>query len=549
MILAVLMMESFLIKVVDMNKYKSIAQDLFKNNKINQFALEYLVEISDDGLDDSLFQEAVDDMLIATSLGVTSKEDFRVFFYIDHFCEDLVDEIFGVSLNESEEDDLKRFMFGLKDKVDFSNLLSYRVAILKWLQDKGKLEKEAFFGQHTRQNATPIKYLNKYNLENWAILVNLINKMLSLGIDRKRALIEASNKIEDNQERLNFLSWYNFKFGKDKIKYDVSSSQESDMSNRKFAGIYEDAAQYYIPKEHFGSGVSNTSPESLITPVEELNSKKEKEQDLEAARAKMLSRTFAIDKLLQKHHKTLGIEQVDKIEDALNSLRKQIRKLTLASMFTDCMIRTASIVESNGFQEGGDVLRKIAVDGLVPGQSTGEDSLNKLLEQLGNVSTFLKQREIVRELAEADLLLYELNLASLFPELTEASSKLIDAFSYAGNKVDDIIPKIRGAADNLSSGNVRQEPEEEEEEVPLNLPNKEELDFEQPDEMGVPEEATDDDELGLDDIELNLEKPSKPEGEISRMPPAEMPDSPDIVEEEEEKPKALVDLEKAVEGR
>jgi hypothetical protein len=548
---------------------------------INEFSADYLKNICEEGLDDALWEEAVDDMLLASSLGVDSEADFRLFFYIDHFSEDLVEEIFGVRLSEDEEDSLKHYMFKLKGELDYSDLVSFRVAILRWLQSHGKIAKEAVRGTHTRPVGSGPYYLKRYNIEVWAHLVQMVNKAVAFGINKKSAIREAAGQIQDPIEKLDFLAWYNFKFGSGRSLYDINKeiqkgSEEVTVKkkSRKTAGIYEDALSYYVPKEVFRGGQDKETTQyaedvrelEVFDAARQQQADEEKaflKEDMELAKSKMLSRTFALDKLLQRHQNTLGSDQIEVIEDALNSLRKQIRKLKLASLMNDCIIRTAGVIEKQGFQEGGEILRKLAEPErhhrINSHESRGD--LNQLLDKLTDISTFLKQRAIVRDLAEADLLLYGLNMASLFPELTEAQAKLIEAFSYAGNKLNDIIPKIRGSAENLSSNDHHDRDDDKEEDIPLSFPEDSKLraldkskredsahkeqDLDRQPEQPKKKKEVPDMDLNLEEVLPTPRKESKEPREPKAPTPPKEPKATEPTPPA--KSKALLNLEKALE--
>ena len=60
--------------------------------------------------------------------------------------------------------------------------------------------------------------------------------------------------------------------------------------------------------------------------------------------------------------------------------------------------------------------------------SVNIDDASKKLEQIAGM---LSDRRVIRFLAEFDIMLDKIGIASMFPELSEAQSKLIDSYSYA----------------------------------------------------------------------------------------------------------------------
>jgi len=92
-------------------------------------------------------------------------------------------------------------------------------------------------------------------------------------------------------------------------------------------------------------------------------------------------------------------------------------------------------IERNNEATGEKVLEGIAP---IPGPSANEydkilsgtvnvDDASKKLEQIAGM---LSDRRVIRYLAEFDIILDKLGIASMFPELAEAQSKLIDSYSY-----------------------------------------------------------------------------------------------------------------------
>ena len=71
--------------------------------------------------------------------------------------------------------------------------------------------------------------------------------------------------------------------------------------------------------------------------------------------------------------------------------------------------------------------------------------VSTIVDRLEGISKVLKSRDIIRELAAIDILLNELGMASLFPELTDSQSKLIESFGYASNKIESAVAKLRGS--------------------------------------------------------------------------------------------------------
>jgi hypothetical protein len=77
--------------------------------------------------------------------------------------------------------------------------------------------------------------------------------------------------------------------------------------------------------------------------------------------------------------------------------------------------------------------------------------------KLEDVASMLADRRVIRYLAEFDIMLDKLGIASMFPELAESQSKLIDSYSYALTRVSKMMGQLSNAADilrGMESGSV-----------------------------------------------------------------------------------------------
>jgi hypothetical protein len=99
-------------------------------------------------------------------------------------------------------------------------------------------------------------------------------------------------------------------------------------------------------------------------------------------------------------------------------------------------------------------LEKIKTPEPRPGEYSkvlGDISLDDASNKLDEVAGMLADRRIIRLLAEFDIMLDKLGIASMFPELAESQSKLIDGYSYALTRVTKMMGQLSNAksfADN-----------------------------------------------------------------------------------------------------
>jgi len=218
---------------------------------------------------------------------------------------------------------------------------------------------------------------------------------------------------------------------------------------------------------------SNNVGEAPISAYKVRKNKTKREQEFEQAksfRAKMKSRLRSLRRLLDRYNDILPGQSVDQLQDEMYALDKSISRLNVYSSMEDCVIRSANRMRRLGFIEGADELYKLAeeplsdepvVESLPVAESPKPDAssvnLETVISRLEGLTKLLKSRDIIRDLASADILLNELGLASYFPELGDSQSKLIDAFSYASNRVESIVSKLRGTGKTLSQQPQRQQ--------------------------------------------------------------------------------------------
>lgn len=427
-----------------------------KYGLINDYAAEKLLSMPKDGLSEGLWQDAIDHYHEASDTGVSNDKDFATFFYIDLFADDLLKDSFGTKLSNDERAEFKKFLFQNRDRLKLTSISSFKEAADEWVSSMEDLDKRAY------PNAGHVALqVPEYDLSKWAQLFVQLQNMIRTGFKPDVALARISSSLSI-PEKYKFLIWASYNMKGELKKYDINNEirarenslrREVHMRNK----IASDGHYYYIPKLLAHQEPPKDEP-SL--PARDHDYDEQYAIDFESARNKLMSRVFAIDKLLEKYRKVIKQEQIDAVEEALAELRKRIRKLRLASSVKDSIIKTANILKKLEFSDGAEELFALAAgaDAVAPGGSTRvverelksvppeqrEIALDEAINRLTDISAVLKNRDLVRSLAEIDLMLHKLRMSSFFPEIQEAQSKLIDAFGYASNKVEDLLPKLRG---------------------------------------------------------------------------------------------------------
>jgi len=88
-------------------------------------------------------------------------------------------------------------------------------------------------------------------------------------------------------------------------------------------------------------------------------------------------------------------------------------------------------------------------------------TIGDVVAKLEDISKSYKTREMPRQLGIVDMMLDSLGLASLFPSLSEAQNKALEANNYISTRVDDILAKLRGAMASAEKSPVAPAPERE----------------------------------------------------------------------------------------
>jgi hypothetical protein len=146
--------------------------------------------------------------------------------------------------------------------------------------------------------------------------------------------------------------------------------------------------------------------------------------------------------LVDKYNDLLPHQDLDRLFSEVHQLEKSISKLNVRASIEDCVFRSANRLKKMGFVEEANILIKEADTSIPVNINTQQTS--PTVTKLEDVSNRLASRDLIRALAEADIMLNNVGLAQYFPELALAQSKLIEAFGYASNKVEDVISRLRG---------------------------------------------------------------------------------------------------------
>jgi len=320
------------------------------------------------------------------------------------------------------------------------------------------------------------------DMEKWVSLVHKIYSAVESGdMTFHHALDYYSGTLNTrNGEDVRFKKW---------ITYYKDGQHQKYSEEDQIVDIKKESDYQFGLSSNFYPGDSVPHDESISKKLKELEDKDAKGQMFEEWKSKLNGAIRRLDKLLRTDEHLSPEEQQD-LAEMLHAFDLQVRRVRLQSTGEDLTFQAASLFKKLGYDAGSDLLMKAAQDlgapevpgadtGLeapeapaeaapntVPGQEPaaaggpgeaiervltsgeppvenhgavfdelaqtgGQINLGEAAVKLEEVAARLADRRTIRQLAEFDIMLDKLGIASLFPELAEAQSKLIDAYSYA----------------------------------------------------------------------------------------------------------------------
>jgi len=454
------------------NKHRDNAVQAYQNGRLNEYMKDRLLHITDSGISDSLSQELVQDAQDASDFGVNSDKDYNVYFFIGHLADDILDDTFGLKLEPDKKKDLAQYLFSNRNNEEYklNNLVDFRLLVHKWLCDK--LSKKAYPNTTGKMNRDPI-----CNMDKWITTLKNIYSIMHNNQMTRGDAVDYFTTDWDKDDKQKFINWLRYYEDGTTEKYNVKNAKlikEADFG----AAMPPIPTSWARPTDRGDTTphMSTFKPLRTQKEIEDERLAREKDkaekekaktrEELILLKNKMRSRIYSLKKLLDRYNNILPKQDVDHISEEIHSLDKKITKLEVLASVQDCIIRSANRIRKFGFAEGAEILEKTAAEpagsaagadvinsiptGIsdqpnMPASSTATFNVKTIIDRLEGLSKTLKSRDMIRELASIDILLNELGLASYFPELSLAQSKLIEAYGYSSSKVEDIIAKLRGS--------------------------------------------------------------------------------------------------------
>jgi hypothetical protein len=422
----------------------------FKKGTINNYMKKRLQEVTQNGVDEALVDELLEDAQYASDLGVDNEDDYNAYFFVLRFSDDILDDTFGIKLDPHKRKDLHHFMMEHRRGGDYNldDLTDYRLLIYKWLCNK--LSKQAYPNISGKEDRGQI-----YDIDKWInTLKNIYTSIHNKRFNRKDAINNFTLNW-DLDEKQKFINWMRY--------YEDGTAEKYNVKTAEFIKKAFEPA-FSIP-ESWVNREDRSNDKMYMSTRQKKQEYTKREEELHKAKQfknKMKARLRSFKRLVEKYNDVLPKQDLDNVYDELYKLEKSVNKLDVYASLQDCVIRSANIMNKCGFIEGAAYLYKCAEDQIdsevlkslpeakskdpdLPPQSTQMSTIQTIIDRLESISKSLKSRDMIRELASIDILLNDLGMASYFPELTDAQAKMIESFGYASNKIENIIAKLRGS--------------------------------------------------------------------------------------------------------
>lgn len=323
------------------------------------------------------------------------------------------------------------------------------------------------------------------------------------GTDYSDAVTKFSSNISDDDERSNFLNWLKYYNHGEHLKYNnqapvkiASLRKEADYSSSlNTDGLYKN---YSISSDEDSVSDFVLSHDRQVNDAKESG---ESKLNYKNWKKKFNTALRRVDKILKESEDYIDPDKYEEIAGVLNKLDVQVGKIRLQVSASDFSFRAANQLKKLGFKDGASVLYKYAQEAAppsadapmpesapdetapevptvdpgidqaeedrkaaeradatkgkevmkgiepVPGKEddeykeimSGNVSISDASHKLEQIAGTLADRRIIRYLAEFDIMLDKIGIASMFPELAEAQSKLIESYSYALTRVTKML--------------------------------------------------------------------------------------------------------------
>ena len=467
-----------------MNKFAQNLHQQFVGGKINGAVFEYLQKFAAiDDTDAAIFDQHIDNL---ANWGAESSKDCQAYFDLYTNAQSYVERLLQHNLSEHDAKKLNKYAFLNRNQYSLEHEHNYFKLALDFIKDT-EMCKHSHPNNAGIDSATHIR--QPYDLEKW---IETMRQIYNTAATNNLPLDKVAEQVVgkwDEHERTHFQRWMRYYQEGNDGKYNVKTAQF----------YWKKPEEQKAPDMKSVQDLMANPTQSLVDPTAA------KKQRLDEARKKLRGRLKSIEELLEIYRDVLPRDTVGILRKDVFDLKEKILGLELKASLVDSIMRTSNKFVKNGFIEGANELKKIAQevaedklpevkeevkvetkeeapkeekyvqlpevskeDGSVDLSDFSPATYRDALQKLEEVNEVLAERGVIRGLAAVDIILAQLGMASHFPKLSEAQSKLMEAFQYASPRVSEVIGLMRGSLEKQqrkpllehSAGKPRREPED-----------------------------------------------------------------------------------------
>lgn len=413
-------------------------------------------------------------MMLYPDVEVSSSDEFKHLINIHNILE---------ASHGTANPDIVKLAFDDRDSIKLRNPNDYFYLVLKTVINTRGIQKIAYDNSDFMVESTP----REFDIDKWASLVHKIYDAVSAGdMSLDNAIDYYSDTLgSKNEESEKFKQWMKYYQSGEHLKYNSSNNELTKVADFQFplsgGGFYPSDVFTQVQEE-----------KQDFQRQEQLKKQQDGKESYDDWKQKLHGAIRRIDKLLRQGDDYMSPEDGRELTELLHGFDLEVRTLRNINTASDRAFNVANKLKKLGFTKGSDILEKFAqevppVTDEAPMDLLGDEQENSLeneippqvqapkemapsgslegaldsnkdsavgqYNEIGNagvsleeasrkleeIAASLSDRRVVRYLAEFDIMLDKIGIASMFPELAEAQSKLIDSYSYALTRVTKML--------------------------------------------------------------------------------------------------------------
>lgn len=449
------------------------------------YAKDMLCNISDDGMTEELWDLVHEDEKVLSNIKVENDNQRNLYFYLDMFYDDLCNE-FGCKAEKSVV--LKNAFDLLKSREDIE-LVDIYYAVYNSL----KKIKLAYPNTQYIVNRKPV-----YDIAKWIQTLGKIYNVIENGKDINKKI---QNIMEgfSLMERNDFSAWARYYNNQDNEKYAMKkSAEEIDTPVEEFIPppkkekTLEELKKSLISRLDSAARLLRKFVD--VWPTGEWNTLYQSLTDLQREILTLKTASTAKDRIIKIANiwnnkgfvegaellkKVAEGDLASKVEKALKGKEYDLKDTPDETMPVgnelgeipfppeDDLEEMSPPTEEMGTEtpagveetlpEPPEALEEVKETEVVEPQTTNEENpfsgktVQDVIDLLQPLAKTLNDRDLVRKLSMADMMLDSMNMASFFTELGEATAKGLELSTYVGTRLDKIINKLKGGVKNKSA--------------------------------------------------------------------------------------------------